>query len=38
MLTIIWNPQGFHLMNVLPKGQKFNADYEITYLVSKLSK
>jgi histone-lysine N-methyltransferase SETMAR len=37
MLTIIWNPQGFHLINVLPKGQKFNADYYITYLLSTLS-
>jgi histone-lysine N-methyltransferase SETMAR len=38
MLTIIWNPQCFHLINVFPKGQKFNADYDITYLLSTLCK
>jgi hypothetical protein len=27
MITIVWNPQGFHLVDALPKGQKFNANY-----------
>jgi hypothetical protein len=30
MLTIIWNPCGFHLIKVLEKGRKFNAGYYIT--------
>jgi hypothetical protein len=25
MLTIVWNPPGFHLTKVLDKGHKFNA-------------
>jgi histone-lysine N-methyltransferase SETMAR len=29
MVTIVWNPQGFHLVDALPKGQKFNANYYI---------
>jgi hypothetical protein len=27
MLTIVWNPRGFHLIKVLEKGRKFNASY-----------
>jgi hypothetical protein len=26
MLMIVWNPRGFHLIKVLEKGRKFNAD------------
>jgi histone-lysine N-methyltransferase SETMAR len=29
MVTIVWNPQGFHLVDVFPKGQKFKANYYI---------
>jgi hypothetical protein len=29
MLTVIWNPIGFHVLKVLPKGRKFNAQYSI---------
>jgi hypothetical protein len=29
MVTIVWNPQGFHFVDALPKGQKFNANYYI---------
>jgi hypothetical protein len=29
MVTIVWNPQVFHLVDALPKGQKFNANYYI---------
>jgi hypothetical protein len=25
MFTIVWNPGDFHLVNILPKGFKFNA-------------
>jgi histone-lysine N-methyltransferase SETMAR len=27
MVTIAWNPLGFHLVDVLPKGMLFNAEY-----------
>jgi hypothetical protein len=27
MLTVAWNPIGFHVMKTLPKGRKFNAQY-----------
>jgi hypothetical protein len=27
MLTIVWNPNGFSVINVLSKGIKFNADH-----------
>jgi hypothetical protein len=27
IITIIWNQQSFHLIDALPKGQKFNACY-----------
>jgi histone-lysine N-methyltransferase SETMAR len=27
MVTIVWNPLGFHLLNALPKGNTFNAEY-----------
>jgi transposase len=27
MLTIAWNPLGFHLLGALPKGDTFNAEY-----------
>jgi hypothetical protein len=29
MTKIDWNPQGFHLVEALPKGKKFNASYYI---------
>jgi hypothetical protein len=25
MLTVVWNPIGFHVLKALPKGRKFNA-------------
>jgi hypothetical protein len=37
MLAIIWNPRGFHLIKVLEKGRKFNADYYITDILEPLS-
>jgi hypothetical protein len=27
MLTVAWNPIGFHVLKALPKGRKFNAQY-----------
>jgi transposase len=27
MVTIAWNPLGFHLIKALPKGMSFNAEY-----------
>jgi hypothetical protein len=38
MLTIVWNPGGFHLVNVLPKGFKFNASDYVTQILDPLSK
>jgi hypothetical protein len=29
MLTVVWNPIGFHVLKSLPKGRKFNAQYYI---------
>jgi hypothetical protein len=31
--TIVWNPGGFHLVNILPKGFKFNASYYVTQIL-----
>jgi histone-lysine N-methyltransferase SETMAR len=38
MLTIVWNPGGFHLVNILPKGFKFNASHYVTQIFDSLSK
>jgi hypothetical protein len=27
ILTVVWNPIGFHVLKALPKGRKFNAQY-----------
>jgi hypothetical protein len=32
MLAIVWNPDGLHLVNILPKGFKFNASYSVILL------
>jgi hypothetical protein len=37
MLTIVWNPSGFHLINVLPKRFKFNASFYVTQILGSLS-
>jgi hypothetical protein len=37
MLTIVWNPRGFHLIEVLEKGRKFNAGYYIAVRLESLS-
>jgi hypothetical protein len=36
MLTIIWNPGGFHVVDILPKG--FNASYYVAQILDPLSK
>jgi hypothetical protein len=37
MLTIFWNPCGFHLITVLEKGRKFNSGYSIAEILESLS-
>jgi histone-lysine N-methyltransferase SETMAR len=37
MLIIVWNPGGFHLVNILPNGFKFNASYHVTQILDHLS-
>jgi hypothetical protein len=37
MLTIVWNPRGFHLIKVLEKGRKFNAGYYTAEILEPLS-
>jgi histone-lysine N-methyltransferase SETMAR len=36
MITIVWNLQGFHLFDTLPKGQKFNTSYYIDKILQSL--
>jgi hypothetical protein len=38
MFTIVWNPDGFHLVDILPKGFKFNASYYVIQILDPLSK
>jgi hypothetical protein len=38
MVTIAWNPDGFHVIEALPKRQKCNADYDCSSMLTKLSK
>jgi hypothetical protein len=33
MLTVVWNPIGFHVLKALPKGHKFNAQYYIIQMI-----
>jgi hypothetical protein len=33
MVTIVWNPQGFHLIDGLPNGQRFNASYYVDMIL-----
>jgi hypothetical protein len=37
MLTIVWNPRGFHLIKVLENGRKVNAGYSIAEILESLS-
>jgi hypothetical protein len=36
MITIVWNPQDFHFVDALPKGQKFNENYYIDRILQLL--
>jgi hypothetical protein len=38
MVTITWNPDGFHVIEFLPKGQRCTADYDWSSMLTKLSK
>jgi hypothetical protein len=38
MVTIAWNCNGFHAIEVLPKKQKCNANYYCSSVLTKLSK
>jgi hypothetical protein len=38
MLTIVWNPRGFHLIKVLENGRKFNAGYDVAKILELLSR
>jgi hypothetical protein len=33
MLTIVWNPRGFHLIKILENGRKLNTGYHITEIL-----
>ena len=37
MLTIFWNPLGFHLVKILPDGITFNSDYFITEILEPIN-
>jgi transposase len=37
MLTIVWNPSGFHIVKALPKGGKFSAPYYTNNILIALS-
>jgi hypothetical protein len=36
MLTVAWNPHGFHLGSLLPKGQKWTRQYYIDHILPKI--
>jgi hypothetical protein len=36
MLIVVWNPHGFHMVNVLPKGQKWTSQYYIDYVIPEI--
>jgi hypothetical protein len=37
MVTIVWNPTGFHVIRVLPKGCKFNSSDSRNEILGPLS-
>jgi hypothetical protein len=37
MLTVVWNPIGFHVLKALPKGLKFNAQYSTNDILVAIS-
>jgi hypothetical protein len=38
MITIAWSPDGFHAIEILPKGQKFDVDHFCSFVLPRLSK
>jgi histone-lysine N-methyltransferase SETMAR len=36
MLTVVWNPHGFHLVSVLPKGQKWTSQFYIDHILPEI--
>jgi hypothetical protein len=36
MLTVAWNPSGFHVLTTLPRGLKFNAGYYTTEMLERI--
>jgi hypothetical protein len=36
MLTVVWNPLGFHLVSLLPKGQNWTSQYYIDHILPKI--
>jgi hypothetical protein len=37
MLTVVWNPIGFHVLKALPKGRRFNAQYNTNDILVAIS-
>jgi hypothetical protein len=37
LLTVMWNPIGFHVLKALPKGRKFNAQYYTNDILAAIS-
>jgi hypothetical protein len=37
MLTVVWNPSGFHVLKTIPKGRKFNAQYDTNDILVAIS-
>jgi hypothetical protein len=36
IVTIVWNPHGFHFIDALPKGQRFNTTYYVNIILQPL--
>jgi hypothetical protein len=36
MLTVAWNPSGFHVLAARPRGLKFNAGYYTTEILERI--
>jgi hypothetical protein len=36
MLTVVWNPHGFHLVSLLSKGQKWTSQYYIDHILPEI--
>jgi hypothetical protein len=37
MITIVWNPTGFHIIDILPKGSKFNTHHYVSAFLQSLT-